>query len=110
VGIDRAGNIQKVDHWYIGSDELSDMASVGSRNSNENSECLGSTACPINSLWQGDATTVDEKELSFGSRHTQGVNMGFADGHVQFVNENVSASIWSAIGTRNGGEVVSYVE
>jgi prepilin-type N-terminal cleavage/methylation domain-containing protein/prepilin-type processing-associated H-X9-DG protein len=110
VGTDRAGNVQKVDHWYIGSDELSDMASVGSRRSNENSECLGSTACPVNSLWLGEATTIDEKELSFGSRHTQGVNMGFADGHVLFINENVSSTVWSAIGTRNGGEVVSYVE
>jgi hypothetical protein len=36
--------------------------------------------------------------------------MGFADGHVLFINENVSSTVWSAIGTRNGGEVVSYVE
>ena len=110
LGQDRAGNTQKVDHWYIGSDELSDMASLGSRDSAENSECLGSTACPINSLWQGDATTTDDKELSFGSRHTQGVNMGFADGHVQFVSESISPTVWSAVGSRNGTEVVSSLD
>ncbi len=107
LGEDRAGNLQKVDHWYIGSDELTDMASLGSRDSSESSECLGSTACPINSLLQGDATTIDEKELSFGSRHTQGTNIGFADGHVQFVSDSIGATVWSAVGTRSGNEVVS---
>ena len=102
---DHFGNIQKVDHWYIGSDELKGMAEIGSGDSNEGSECMGSTACPINSLFLGDQTTIDEKELSFASRHSAGVNMGFADGRVQFVSESVSGSVWSAVGSRNGGEV-----
>lgn len=108
-GVDRSGSLQKADHWYIGSGELSDIAAVGSRISSESSECLGSTACPINALWMGDEVPFDEKELSFGSRHTQGVNMGFADGHVQFINESIEATIWSAIGSRSGREVVSTV-
>ena len=105
VGVDRSGNVQKVDHWYIGSDEPTWMEALQSRISNEGSECLGSTACPINSLFLGDQTTIDEKELSFGSRHTAGVNMGFSDGHVQFISESVSSIVWAAAGTRNGGEV-----
>lgn len=110
VGVDRAGNLQKVDHWYIGSDEISGMMNLNSRNSNEVSECLGSTACPINSLFMGDETTIDEKELSFGSQHTSGVNMGYADGHVRFVSESVSSSVWSAVGTVSGGEVDTQLE
>ena len=105
LGVDRGGNLQKVDHYYLGSDEMSWMEVVGSRQSNEISECMGSTACPINSLFLGDQTTIDEKELSFGSQHTAGVNMGFADGHVQFVSGTVTAEVWSALGTRNGGEI-----
>ena len=106
-GIDAAGDEQKVDHWYIGSRELDSMESIAltGRTSSENSECLGSTACRINSLLLGDLTTIDEKELSFGSRHPGGVNIGFVDGHVQFVSETIATAVWSAIGTRNGGEV-----
>lgn len=41
------------------------------------------------------------------SLHPGGVNTLFADGHVQFVKESIDAKVWRAIGTRNGGEVVS---
>ena len=41
------------------------------------------------------------------SNHPGGVNMGFADGSVRFVKDSVSPQTFWAIGTRNGGEVVS---
>jgi prepilin-type processing-associated H-X9-DG protein/prepilin-type N-terminal cleavage/methylation domain-containing protein len=41
------------------------------------------------------------------SLHPGGVNALFADGHVQFVKQTIQANIWRAIGTRNGGEVIS---
>ena len=53
----------------------------------------------------GDRTTIDEKELSFGSRHVSGVNIGFADGHVQFISDSIEMSVWSSVGTRYGREV-----
>lgn len=40
------------------------------------------------------------------SRHTGGVNVVFADGHVQFVSNNVSLQTWQAIATVAGNEVV----
>ncbi len=106
---DSGGNLQKIDHWYIGSDELSTIDSEIS-GSGEGSECLGSTACPINSLFLGDATTIEEKELAFASRHPVGINLGFADGHVKFIRESISAEIFSAIGTIDGGEVENDLE
>jgi len=109
-GIDRGGVGARADHWYIGSREVRSPSGPGGWGSSDNSECLGSTACPINSLFMGDATTIDEKELSFGSRHAQGVNMGFVDGHVVFVSETVSERVRSAIGSRNNGEPVGYIE
>ena len=107
-GIDASGVTQKADHWYVGSSELDSMEStkLANRTSSENSECLGSTAVPINSLLMGDQTTIDEKELAFGSRHPNGVNVGFVDGHVQFVAESINSKTWSIIGTRNDGEVL----
>jgi len=41
------------------------------------------------------------------SRHPGGVNVGLADGSVRFVKSTVNLVPWQAIGTRNGGEVVS---
>jgi prepilin-type processing-associated H-X9-DG protein len=41
------------------------------------------------------------------SRHTGGVNVLFADGRVQFVQNSIASTVWRALGTMNGGEVVS---
>lgn len=42
-----------------------------------------------------------------GSRHPGGVNVGMADGSVRFIKSTVNLSTWRALGTRNGGEVLS---
>ncbi len=101
---DYSGNPQKVDHWYIGSRELNTYTEIGSFNSAEVSECLGSTACPINSI-KVPESPANDKELSFGSEHIQGVNMGLADGSVHFVVETIDLEIWSAVGSIRAGEV-----
>ncbi|WP_422927085.1 DUF1559 domain-containing protein [Singulisphaera sp. PoT] len=41
------------------------------------------------------------------SNHPGGVNIGFADGSVKFVKDSVNLQAWWAIGSRNGGEIVS---
>ena len=41
------------------------------------------------------------------SNHPGGVNVCFTDGSVRFVKDSVSLQSWWAIGTKNGGEVVS---
>jgi prepilin-type N-terminal cleavage/methylation domain-containing protein/prepilin-type processing-associated H-X9-DG protein len=41
------------------------------------------------------------------SRHPGGVNLTMADGSVRFVKNSVNIGSWRAIGTRNGGEVIS---
>jgi prepilin-type N-terminal cleavage/methylation domain-containing protein/prepilin-type processing-associated H-X9-DG protein len=41
------------------------------------------------------------------SRHPGGVNMLFGDGTVRFVKSTIDQPTWQAIGTRNGGEVIS---
>lgn len=40
------------------------------------------------------------------SQHIGGVQALFADGHVQFVSASVSLTIWQALGSSNGGELV----
>lgn len=41
------------------------------------------------------------------SRHYGGVNVAFADAHVQFVSNEIHRNVWRGWSTRNGAEVVS---
>jgi prepilin-type processing-associated H-X9-DG protein len=41
------------------------------------------------------------------SRHTAGVNTLFGDGSVRFVSNSIPSATWRALGTMNGGEVIS---
>jgi prepilin-type processing-associated H-X9-DG protein len=41
------------------------------------------------------------------SFHPGGVNAMMADGSVRFIKNSLAQNIWWALGTRNGGEVIS---
>jgi prepilin-type N-terminal cleavage/methylation domain-containing protein/prepilin-type processing-associated H-X9-DG protein len=41
------------------------------------------------------------------SRHPGGVNVTLADGSVRFIKSTVNIQTWRALGTRNGGEIIS---
>jgi len=41
------------------------------------------------------------------SNHPGGVNVCFTDGSVRFLKDSVGLNVWWALGTRNGGEVLS---
>jgi prepilin-type N-terminal cleavage/methylation domain-containing protein/prepilin-type processing-associated H-X9-DG protein len=41
------------------------------------------------------------------SKHPGGVNVLMGDGSVRFVKNSISQATWSALGSRNGGEVIS---
>lgn len=89
---------QVVDHWYIGS--------VGVWYTDEVSEAVGSTGVKPNTH-KDRSSFIDEVEIGFTSHHPGGVQCAFADGHVSFINESIDMGVWSAMGTRAGGEVVS---
>jgi prepilin-type processing-associated H-X9-DG protein len=59
-----------------------------------------------NGTWAGYYVTVlgSAPPSSF---HAGGVNEAFADGSVHFIKNTVSPQAWWAIGSRNGGEVIS---
>lgn len=109
LDIDAGGNLQKVDHWIIGSREMSDYETGFAVGSNEISECLGSTAVPMNALEDPNAS-IDAKELCFSSRHSGGINMGYADGHIKFLSSRIDPQVYSSLGTRSGGEVVPILD
>jgi prepilin-type N-terminal cleavage/methylation domain-containing protein/prepilin-type processing-associated H-X9-DG protein len=45
--------------------------------------------------------------ISVDSNHPGGVNLAMADGSVRFVKETVDINAWRALGSINGGEVIS---
>ena len=90
---------QVVDHWYIGT--------VGVFTTNEISEAMGSTGVKPNAF-RDKSLFIDEVEISFGSRHPNGLQCAFADGHVSFLSETINMRVWSAMGTRATGDLANY--
>jgi prepilin-type processing-associated H-X9-DG protein len=45
--------------------------------------------------------------ITANSNHPGGVNVGLADGSVRFMKNSVNLQTWWALGSRNGGEVIS---
>ncbi|MFM7866117.1 MAG: DUF1559 domain-containing protein, partial [Planctomycetaceae bacterium] len=90
------------DHWGVGSDD------VDTTNMGDMSEALGSTGVAMNLKKPAVGSTAFAAwEISFGSRHTGGAQFGMADGSVRFISENVDLKVYSALGTRDGGETAS---
>jgi len=65
-------------------------------------------------LPHSDKSPADWKNLTLNitsrSRHPGGANLLFCDGHVQFIKQTVNVSTWQAVGSRDGGEIVSASE
>ena len=45
--------------------------------------------------------------VSATSNHAGGVNVCLTDGSVKFIKDTINLTSWWALGTRNGGEVIS---
>jgi prepilin-type N-terminal cleavage/methylation domain-containing protein/prepilin-type processing-associated H-X9-DG protein len=106
---------------YIVGERLPDQATAGSLWALNGSS--GGTTVPIN--WQtnindngadcraGDYTSTNLNcrwnyiSGGFKSRHPGGANMAFCDGTVRFIKQSIALNIHCALGSRNGGEVLS---
>jgi prepilin-type processing-associated H-X9-DG protein len=45
--------------------------------------------------------------MTASSLHPGGVNLGMCDGSVRFVKDTINRPMWRALGSMNGGEVLS---
>src|SRR5690606_23393121 len=67
------------------------------------------TRNPLNT-WPGEGTVLSSSGLrvngAFASRHPAGCHFVFADGHVQFLRETLSAETYDAVMTRDVGDTV----
>ncbi|QDU11379.1 DUF1559 domain-containing protein [Gimesia aquarii] len=50
--------------------------------------------------------TTGDRYIGSRSLHTGGVHVGLADGSARFVSENIDLSLWQALSTRRGNEVI----
>ncbi len=53
------------------------------------------------------SAVVYETLMGPSSYHPGGANVGFLDGSVKFIKDSVNLGTWGALGTMNGGEVIS---
>jgi prepilin-type processing-associated H-X9-DG protein len=67
-------------------------------------------ACGLTAAGSLNAVPINEEggAHTASSRHSGGVNMVTADGGTHFVTNEIDHLVWSAIGSRNGSEVVDY--
>ncbi len=71
---------------------------------------MRSTENPVNTKPGTGITTSPygiALSAAFGSRHTNGANFAFADGHVAFIPNSIDIAVYRALSTRAGGETVN---
>jgi prepilin-type processing-associated H-X9-DG protein len=52
------------------------------------------------------ANGVENNEMSFGSRHSDGCHFAMGDGSVQFINQNIELAVLKALASRASGETL----
>ena len=65
---------------------------------------------PPNSSYKdcvSDVSLLHPAVLSPRSNHSGGVNVLYGDGHCTFVKNEIDIRVWQALGTRQGGELIS---
>ena len=55
----------------------------------------------------GNQSDLNQAHIAASSYHSGGVNVCLADGSVRFVTQNIDFATWQAVGTKNGGEVLT---
>jgi len=88
--------------WAVGAMTCVEYNHVGPPNARS---CAGSMG---GMMGGGPSMMVDMTvQIPPSSRHPGAVNVLMGDGSVRSVKETVALDVWRALGTRNGGEVVS---
>ena len=92
---------RRKDHWAVGSDD------ADTDNGHDGSELCGSTGVPMNpDIDLSKDVVTAEQEIAYGSAHPGGCCMLFCDGSVRFTGETIEPTVWAALATIRGGEII----
>jgi len=88
-------------HWTLAYPWHTSNSAYTHYNTPNGNSCW-SPSDPTPNPWGGVSTMI-----SATSQHPGGVNVCMTDGSVKFIKDSLAVSTWWALGTRNGGEVIS---
>jgi prepilin-type N-terminal cleavage/methylation domain-containing protein/prepilin-type processing-associated H-X9-DG protein len=101
--LDLQGVARRKAVWEFGSDSIDCYYGMN--------EAFGSTGVPMNLKSPGpnvnSGAQLEAYIASYGSLHPGGANFLMGDGSVRFIKQTIAPAIYSALGTRAGGEVLS---
>jgi prepilin-type N-terminal cleavage/methylation domain-containing protein/prepilin-type processing-associated H-X9-DG protein len=86
--------------WFGGGGHMDDKTTV------DYARELRSTKNVLNFFFTNCLADNQDSDGSFSSQHIGGVQFVYADGHVEFVNENINAAIYRNLSTRAGGDAI----
>jgi prepilin-type N-terminal cleavage/methylation domain-containing protein/prepilin-type processing-associated H-X9-DG protein len=88
--------------WTIGDMSCSTYNHVSTPNTRTCASMPGGMTMPPTSSMANMAV-----DLPPSSHHPGGVSVLFGDGSVHFIKDSITLSVWRALSTRNGGEIIS---
>lgn len=98
---------QGMDFWYIGSGQADPCRCDGGTGGTEFSEAMGSTLVQPNLRLRNPAAHGRLMEVAFGSWHPGGVSMfTMGDDSTRTISDSIDLTVYHALGSRNGGEVI----
>jgi prepilin-type N-terminal cleavage/methylation domain-containing protein/prepilin-type processing-associated H-X9-DG protein len=101
--LDLQGVARRKAVWEFGSDSIDCQMGMN--------EAFGSTGVPINLKPPVPATftgaALEAYICGFSSLHPGGANFLMGDGSVRFIKQTISPTVYSALGSKGGGEVIS---
>jgi prepilin-type N-terminal cleavage/methylation domain-containing protein/prepilin-type processing-associated H-X9-DG protein len=68
-----------------------------------NADCLRNTENPLNTP-PGAGVATNRQNGAFGSQHAGGANFCFADGHIDFVRDDIELAVYRSMSTIRDGE------
>jgi prepilin-type N-terminal cleavage/methylation domain-containing protein/prepilin-type processing-associated H-X9-DG protein len=101
--LDLEGVARRKAVWEFGSDSIDCQYGMN--------EAFGTTGVPMNLKSPGpnvfSGAQLEAYIACYGSMHPGGANFLMGDGSVRFIKQTISPAIYSGLGTRAGGEVIS---
>ncbi|MDG3007469.1 DUF1559 domain-containing protein [Paludisphaera mucosa] len=90
-------------HWAWGTEGFTLFNTLVPPNSTQYTWSTCRFGCGTCGVGSADHTHL----TNANSNHSGGVNVLFGDGSTRFVKNSVAMNIWWALGTKNGGEIIS---